>query len=218
VTTRPDDPLYVYALVEKGLAPALRIGRHALQVVQMSGVGVVVDRRPRAAPDPDSLKEQHALLLALARRVDPILPARFGSWISRGDLVALIGRQADSILDALARVRGRRQMTIRVFGSQGAPGGIGRTASSGTEYLALRRARAHAVPPDVEVIRGIIGNVAAERAAEGPPGTLAVYHLIPSGAVAGYRKQASTLQSIFAPRRVTVSGPWPPFAFAPELF
>jgi hypothetical protein len=218
VTTTADEELYVYALVEPGLPRTFRLLGHALQVLDVSGVGVVVERRrPRGAPDPETLKRQHELVVELDRRADTLLPARFGSLISRGALKALIATNADAILEALARVRGRRQMTLRVSGGIESREPAPSPASSGTEYLARRRERAHAVPDEVRTIRDVIGDVAAERVAAGPGGLVTVYHLIPSRDIAAYRRKASTLQAILAPRRVTVSGPWPAFAFAPDL-
>jgi hypothetical protein len=218
VTTTADEALYVYALVEPGLPRTFRLLGHGLHVLHMSGVGVVVERRrSRGAPEPETLKRQHELVVELDRRAGALLPARFGSLISRGALTALIATHADAILEALARVRGRRQMTLRVFGAIESREPAASTASSGTEYLARRRERAHAVPDEVRTIRDVIGDVAAERVAAGPSGIVAVYHLVPSRDIAAYRRKASTLQGILAPRQVTVSGPWPAFAFAPEL-
>jgi hypothetical protein len=61
--------------------------------------------------------------------------------------------------------------------------------------------------------------VADERVESGGPGLrLTVFHLVPAALVAAYREKASELVSGLAPHDVGISGPWPPFAFAPDLF
>ena len=91
---------------------------------------------------------------------------------------------------------------------------------SGTAYLARRRERAHQQPPEVEIIRRELGAlVRAERAEAGERGVrLVVYHLVARRLVSRYRRRASVLQTLLTPYAVTVTGPWPVFAFAPELF
>jgi hypothetical protein len=91
----------------------------------------------------------------------------------------------------------------------------------GTTYLA-RRAREDAASqsaPELEPLREAFAPiVAAERIARHDQGALILtaYHLIPRGAAATYRRllrrHAAALLG-----RVVLSGPWPPYAFAPEL-
>jgi hypothetical protein len=47
---------------------------------------------------------------------------------------------------------------------------------------------------------------------------LTVFHLVPLERLDVYRRRASGLQSMLPRHVVTVTGPWPVFAFAPELF
>ena len=61
--------------------------------------------------------------------------------------------------------------------------------------------------------------VKAERIATGErTGLLTVFHLVPRERLDVYRQRASGLQSMLPGYAVTVTGPWPVFAFAPELF
>jgi hypothetical protein len=58
--------------------------------------------------------------------------------------------------------------------------------------------------------------VAAERIDRGrPPLACSIHHLIARGAGAEYRRRLEALALEDA--RVTVSGPWAPYAFAPDL-
>jgi hypothetical protein len=83
-----------------------------------------------------------------------------------------------------------------------------------------RQERAHHVPPELDVIRRELGAlVKDERVARGDGAIRAVvYHLVAKRALARYRRHAAVLPSLLAPHTVMVTGPWPVFAFAPELF
>jgi hypothetical protein len=61
--------------------------------------------------------------------------------------------------------------------------------------------------------------VKAERIASGErSGLVTVFHLVPLEKLDSYRRRASGLQSMLPRHAVTVTGPWPVFAFVPELF
>lgn len=221
--TAPDGSWYVYALAGGGLPRRFTACGHRLRVLSFGPVDVVVERRhePRA-PLPAALEEQHAVVLQLAERCDALLPARFGSLLDEADLQAAVEGRADAISTALDLVRGRQQMTVRVFGP--ADGTIPPdNRSTGAAFLRSLRDRAHHVPAEMPVIRSALGPLAAAERFEagGTSLRLTVFHLVDRDAVEAYRRQASVLQSemlvTVSPLRVVVSGPWPAFAFAPEL-
>jgi hypothetical protein len=86
----------------------------------------------------------------------------------------------------------------------------------GTRYLEERR-QASQIPALGPLRSALSGVVRAERVERhGEPGLLAsVYHLIDRGASDRYRElvEASALDGL----RVTLTGPWPAWSFAPEL-
>ena len=85
---------------------------------------------------------------------------------------------------------------------------------SGKQYLQLLSKRASTtLPPRLESeIARTSGYVAAEHRQATPAGSVAVYQLVNRTDVDGYRR------ALGAPRGLWVSGPWPPFAFVPELW
>lgn len=96
-----------------------------------------------------------------------------------------------------------------------------RELGPGARYLAARRARASAAA-ELGVLAGALApHVRAERVERSPragagPGLLAsVYHLVPRPALAAYRAAVDAGAASLSPRRLTLSGPWPPYAFAP---
>src|SRR5262249_51020567 len=149
---------------------------------------------------------------------------RFGSLLSESSLAEVLRARARELTEALALVAGREQMTLRVLGD--APAGVAPApaaaddAGPGARYLAARRAewrRAHEAPELAPLRRPALDAlVRAERVTrhDAPPLLASVYHLIDRGAAPAYR--ATVDGSLCAPFRVVATGPWPPYAFAPE--
>lgn len=160
------------------------------------------------------LRAQHALVIEISQRVRAVLPVRFGSLLEKGELHALIRRHHAEIAAALAHVRDRVQMTVRVLG--GTPAPASPRVSSGREYLErARRAATLPVPePAQQFLSALQPCIVQERRQPGAGELLAtVYHLVEAEQVPRYVKAAA------APGPgIMVSGPWPPFAFSPQLW
>lgn len=212
--------LYVYGLAAPGLPKRLRILGRPLRTLSIDGIDVVVEPEDAGRVlTTEALEAQHAVVVKLAARAPALLPARFGSLSDEAALRRVVAAHRREILRALAHVRNRDQMTIRVFGTPEAPAAPG-PASSGAEFLRRRREQARYEPPEVADIRRVLAPyVAGERVVPGERTLrVTVFHLVARRRRSTYLSRASTLQQILAPHRVTVTGPWPPFAFAPELF
>lgn len=170
-----------------------------------------------APPPPLSagaLRAHEAAVRRIADGAQACLPARFGcSAPDETSLSAAIAGREAELLEALELVRGREQMTLRVHGALAA---LPSEAGPGTRYLEGRR-RASKLP-ELEPLRSALsGLVRAERLEpHEESGLLAsVYHLIDRGAAAPYRRAVES--SALGGLRVTLSGPWPAWSFAPEL-
>lgn len=215
-----DGQVYVYALAAPGLPSRLTVIWRPIHVRHVSGVDAVVESM-RVTPDPtiEGLQTQFAVVAALADRVPALLPARFGSVMAESALRSVIASHHRVIHAALQHVTRCSQMTIRVFG---APDAVpsSRLPESGTAFLEERRARAHRMPAEVEVIRRHLRAYAKDERVD--PGDrslrVTVSHLVARAAVDEYRQRAGDLHSMLTPHQVTISGPLPVFAFAPELF
>lgn len=216
---RREADLYVHAFSAPGLPKTFRIRGRSLQALTLGTIAVVVERRQAPKPTIEAITEQHELVVALAARTPALLPARFGSRVPEGALRALVQRHQAVIAETLALVRDKSQMTVRIFGGPDDETPPAGDVKSGTEFLERRRARAHYVAPEVAVVREALASmVAAEHVERGERDLRAtVFHLVQNDAVEAYRRQASRLQSLLPRHRVMVSGPWPPFAFTPEL-
>jgi hypothetical protein len=197
------------------------------------------------APTPEALARHDETVRRLAEQVDALLPARFG-WLApdAAALADLLEPHAERLREALELTAGREQMTLRVFGephvSAAAPEPAG--AGAGTRYLLGKReaARRREQVPEIEPLRGALAAlVRAERVQRssgsrrsesgetpklgGPPGPpdppsllVTVYHLVDRGGGVAYRAVVEEAAPRLEPARVTVSGPFAPYAFAPE--
>jgi hypothetical protein len=210
----------VHALVEASFTLEPR-GGVALELLSVGGLGAVVERLD-AAPklSEASLRRQHAIVVGLARRAEALLPVRFGAFVPLDELTEVVRLRQGVLLDALERVRDHAQMTIRVFGSPAGHASIPRT--SGTDYLRGRAAASRVtLAPDVKaVLAGVRHLVSAERLESGSGSVKAtIDHLVRKRSIARYRRMVETA---LGDRRkagdVTLTGPWPPFAFAPDIW
>jgi hypothetical protein len=211
--------LYVFAITRE--APAgFAFEGHRVEFVPAGGAVAAVERTAsRQTISEAALRLQHEIVLQIAARVDEILPVRFGALVDDRELDGLLTRRQSSIREALDLVRGRVQMTIRgrdagaaepVAEVRSAPG------ATGTAYLEARRLAAIRPPPAaavaaISVVRHL---VKAERHDNTRAPGWAIYHLIERGRVGDYLARLSGCD----PASLIVSGPWPPFAFAPDLW
>jgi gas vesicle protein GvpL/GvpF len=223
-------PVYLYALLAeapKGPLPA-GLGGEPLRLVSCDGILAAVGE-VAAAPDVSgaALTAHDAAVRRLAAASSALLPARFGSLAEDdGQLCAALQDRMPALREALQAVRGCDQMTLRFLRPESMtmeasdPGDEAAEGGPGTRYLAARRAVAGdpAALPEIRVVLDALApHVRGERRErhERPPLVASVYHLVPRDALATYRAalEAATREG---PLRVTSSGPWPPYAFAPD--
>jgi hypothetical protein len=212
--------LYVFALTRE--APAgFEFDGHLIEFIAVTGAVAAIERNASRHPVSEAaLRIQHEIVLQIAARVDGILPVRFGASVDEPELEQLLTLRQSAIQGALDLVRGRVQMTIRVRDQELADhvAGVRQSvaAASGTAYLEARRAAAVRPSPAAaiaatEAVRHL---VVAERHDSTRPPAWSIYHLIDRGRVRDYLAALSGVELA----SMTVSGPWPPFAFAPDLW
>ena len=215
-----DRQVCVYAFADAGLPPRLRIRGRQLRTLSFGPIAVVIGAAPAArGVTTRALLAQHAIVTELARRSRALLPARFGSLAREGSLQAVVREHAHALRSALDRVRGRVQMTVRVFGPPDASRPQESRGHGGAEYLRSRRRRARHLPPEHAVIRRLMTPLARDEHAQAGDGRLrlTVFHLVGNDDLQPYRERAAALQSQLQPLEVVVTGPWPAFAFSPDL-
>jgi len=230
-------PWYVFALVDavpKGTPGKGLTGNLSLR--EVPGGLAVVERRADVPPmEFGTLQKHQAVVARLCERVPAILPVRFGTLLEGEEIEEVLQERDGEIAEAFSVVRRRLQFTWRrtkdtkeaketkeqrtkerktkerVRDPRG-------EAETGTEYL-LRAARAKspAPPPAFRALRSKVAPlVAAERyqpAAAQLPASL--YHLVDRSAIERYEVIGEAIAH--ASPGLRMSGPFPPFAFAPEI-
>jgi hypothetical protein len=213
--------VYVFALTGRAI-PSFTVDKHRVEFIDLGGVHAAIERlTERPTVSETSLRTQHDIVMRIFDNIADVVPARFGALIEEGELRDILAARRSLIQDALTLVRGRVQMTVRFreapesmparkpFGANG--------AMSGTAYLEARRSAARTMMP---ALAGVVSTAVADMtiAERSEPATerthAALYHLIDRSRVVRYSDALSRLQS----PAISVSGPWPPFAFAPDLW
>ena len=185
---------------------------------------VVVVGRVSAPPVPSApaLRRHDAVIRRLARAVPAVLPIRFGTAVADlATLDRLLAPRAPALRRALARVKGREQMTLRVFGTiapaveRPAPLGRARHPLSGRAAPPVAAGRARRRAAARRARRDLIRDERVEPS-EAPPLLASVYHLVDRGHSRAYRRAVKEVACRLADVRVVSSGPWAPYAFAPD--
>lgn len=220
----------LYALVDHGDAVDLGEGvaGEPVTVVVCGGLRAAVGMIDGSVPLTAQTARQHdAVVRRLAERFASVLPARFGSLADSEDALGETLRSRHAAYEtALSLVKDREQMTLRVFhhgppGSPGVESSVSPPAADGhpgTAYLALRARAYDAFVPGLDEVREALRPLVAEERRtvhRTAPLAVTLYHLVGRGRSEDYRRALAS-----APRAhgvtLAASGPWPPYAFAPE--
>ncbi|MEO6237989.1 MAG: GvpL/GvpF family gas vesicle protein [Vicinamibacterales bacterium] len=211
---------YVFALVDRPPSPRLGGGISGpLSMRKLAGAFAVVERRADVPPVAfGTLKKHQAVVSRLARQVPAILPVRFGTLLEAPELDEALDERDSEIADAFDLVRDRVQFTWRASRRSRRAAPARAPVASGTEYL--RRAARQANPPPPAVfkpLRATLASLTVRQRYQPGTGTMpeSLYHLVAKHDVGRYTEAAAALPDTSA--ALTMSGPLPPFAFAPEI-
>ncbi len=153
----PRHGLYVYALLGTSIARA-RLPRRKMEVIPVGGLFAAAERlRTPPALTEAALRRQHRIVVTLSRLSTAVLPVRFGAFMTDDELPQIVRARRTVLLRALKQVRGRDQMTVRIFGPPLEVLPASRP-SSGSDYLRARAA-AHASRADARRSRSRQGRV-----------------------------------------------------------
>jgi hypothetical protein len=224
--------LYLYALAGESLGVDLGEGL-AGEPLRWAGAGgpgaIVGEVGEKPAVTPEALAAHDAVVQRLAGVIPALLPARFGQTVpGEPDLLAWLSTRRKELEEALELVDGCVQMTLRVFAGPDAPEEVAtpeppdESLGPGARYMQARReaaARARALPeiaPLREALRPLLRAERVERAASGRLRATA-YDLVKRGEAETYARTVAEAAPHLGVWKVTATGPWPPYAFAPGL-
>jgi hypothetical protein len=224
----------VYAVVSPVplRVPPVGIRGERLRVITVDRLAAVVGELKRVpAPTIKNLRRYATVIEAIASKVPAILPARFATTVAdREELAFVLRSRGATLRQRLRAVRGRAQMTIRLvsesqsgdgaFPSQSRAAGRARVGvehktTQGTRYLQQRMAiaaRARAVT-GFEPIRNAIRRFVKDERVEKRGDVVTVNHLVPRTTASRYLTAVERAAEEGA-IRLSVSGPWAPYAFA----
>ena len=213
-------PVCVYAVIRGPGRGTFRLGGQRFDLLRSGTLAAVIRAAPRSMPpSPARLRRYDRVVRALARSYPAILPVRYGTCLSVDELRLILTSRRSALSDALAHVRGRLQMTVRVVHnrpvSEPAPARERTRAMSGREYLRerARQAARERVVPGFEAARRLIARWVRDERVEHSNGVSTIYHLIPRASADVYRGTVERAAAA-ADVRVVVTGPWPPYAFS----
>ena len=217
VAVPPSDRLCVYAIVSGGASPSAFRAREGerLRLIRHGRLAAVVRKVPHApAPTTVNLRRYDRTMQAIAKRFDAMLPARFGTCVSREELIFILSSRRAALAPALARVRGRVQMTVRLVGDgPHRPPPSDTRPPSGVDYLRARSREA--AVPEFDPLRATVRRWVRAEHVDRRGGVATVYHLIPRSSVDAYRAAVQRAGAAGG-LHLIVSGPWPPYAFAAD--
>jgi hypothetical protein len=184
---------------------------------RVAAIAEPMDRPLAVAIEP--LQAQERLVRRLAARHAAILPARFGSHTKdERELHSVLRSRGATLARGLTRVRGAEQMILRLFFSEplAIPAGAGGGSRPGTAYL---RRRSGADIPALQAIRKALSSLRIVRGEqiEIEEESVTVFHLVRRGRSRLYTTRVFETISRESGVAAVVSGPWPPYAFVPEV-
>jgi len=216
--------LRVYAIVPAG-QPVRGTGLEGerLRVVKGGPIAAVVgESKTRLAASAARVVAYDRLLHHLADQSTAVLPARFGTYVAdEAELLFILRTRRLSLHRAVAHVRNRAQMTVRLVIERSGDAATSTRvpglapARSGTAYLHARANAAAGAASLAEFapLRAAVARWVRDERVEHRGRLATVYHLIPRGAAAAYRRAlAREMRAHGVP--VALSGPWVPYAFS----
>ena len=218
-------PLYVFALADQ--VPDRPLGKgigFPLSVRRLPGCAAVVERRADVPPiELGALKSHDRVVSAVWKLVPAVLPVRFGTLLDPEELRDALEGREEELDEAFAGVRDRGQFTWRArtparARSIGSPLAEGRTPESGTDYLRRVARRVLPAPPKrYDALRAALKPFIVRERFDPARGAAPerLYHLVEKTRMDEYAAIARGLPA--GPSALSLTGPWPPYAFAPEI-
>ncbi len=217
--------LYLYAVLAEPAQPGSGLAGEPLRLVSCSGLMVAAgEMETLPTVTPETLAAHDSVVRRLAGQVEAILPVRFGEHVQdERELSGLMASRSRELAEALEKVRGCEQMTLRVFGeADPVPDNSDPQGGPGARFLETRRReleRERSLPeigPLRETLKPLLRAERVERRADGRL-LGSAYHLVRREDIPAYLAVVRESEGRLNGRRVSASGPWPPYAFGPGL-
>jgi Gas vesicle synthesis protein GvpL/GvpF len=213
--------LYVYAITDSLAAPSAT-GLHGapLRRIKSGQLAALASEHP-TAPEPDEeVLWAHEQVVEDLMSFATILPLRFGSSVERADdLIAMLAERREEFVDALDRVRGAVELSVRAELPASRPEALPSRPRSGTAYLMERAEQERRGRSAVELVHRPLAALA--RSSVPPAGTrdphrFKAAYLVDAERVDDFGRRVGELNATLESTRVSCTGPWPPYSFVVE--
>jgi hypothetical protein len=162
----------------------------------------------------ERLWQRETVIEALMEQCD-LLPARYGTRVEdEAAAERALAERRTELSDALERVRGAVELSLRVLGDEPEPD---EPPTSGTEYLRAKAGRSTAEAATAGVVHGPLAALARASTQQGGRATrelLRGAYLVDRAAVGRFVDSVEGLQQANPHLRLLCTGPWPPYSFA----
>jgi hypothetical protein len=187
---------------------------------------------PHVEPSAENLWQHEAVVEAVMKRCEAVLPVRFG--MTFGDEAALddaVARHTSSLVTGLERVRGCVEMGVRVMSREAKEEATSPNSApadqSGRAYMLARlederrrrasQSRVEAIADALDAALSPLTRDGTRRLLPAPQVLLTAAYLISRDASESFTSRARSLADAHPDVRIVCTGPWPPYHFAPSL-
>lgn len=213
--------LHVYAITDSPEHPGVT-GLRGAPLLRIEGGGLVgLASEHAVAPELDEeVLWEHERVVEELMSAATILPLRFGSSVERAEALAtMLGERREEFLEALKRVRGAVEVSVRAELPVPAPDDRPARPRSGTAYLLERAERERRGRDAAERVHRPLAALA--RCCVPPDGArdprrFKAAYLVEESRVEAFGGQVGELNAGLADVRVSCTGPWPPYSFVAE--
>ena len=209
--------IYLYAIAEEltDLPDVRGVDGAPLARRSVGGLDLVVSEHGAEIDPSEEAVLAHARVVeALVDRSAALLPARFGRGFRDDEALreAIEGRAA-SLREALAQVRGRVEVGVRVLAPEPAPP----AAESGRAYMEARLARAEKaerLARELHEPLAALARAATRTVGATPRLLLSGAYLVEPGELDALHGRVAELEAAHPELTFVTTGPWPPYSFA----
>jgi hypothetical protein len=204
----------IYAITDA--PPATMPATGDLRAVDCGGLVAFCGPGGERSVTADRLWRHEQVVETLMKTCD-LLPVRYGMQVEDEPTAArVLARRRAELLEALDRVRGAVELSVRVAGEPREADAV--APASGAEYL---RAKARAAARDDQIADRVHKPLERmARAGRRRPGRgrelLCAAYLVDREAVAQFGERVAQLQREHPDLKVLCTGPWPPYSFVGE--
>lgn len=212
--------LHVYAITDSPAGPTgVGLGGAPLQRIESGQLAGVVSEHAVAPELDEEVLWDHERVVEELMSLATILPLRFGSRVERAEtLIETMAERREEFLDALERVRGAVEISVRAELPAPRAEGPPRRPRSGTAYLRQRAERERRERDAAELVHRPLATLARRCTPARPrdPRQFKAAYLVEEAGVEAFGNRVGELNADLEGVRVSCTGPWPPYSFVAE--